>query len=152
MNTRWRGCVRAAALTLAMLLSAQAHARDAEYRERLEEANGELIRLEAHDFADEASQEFGQARLEVAEAQAQITGEDYARAAILLMRLEARLRLANSILERATIEALADERETEQFTMMSEADSVQIELQSAQQQRQQLQDNVGAIITQMEAQ
>jgi hypothetical protein len=151
MNTLMRGCASVALLLCLLLPAATVEARESDYRDRLEQANSELVRLEAHEFSAEAGQEFGQARLEVAEAQAQITAEDFARAEILLMRLEARLRLADSILERATIEALADERETEQFDMMSEADNVQIELHSAQQQRQQLQDNVGAIIAQMEA-
>jgi hypothetical protein len=69
----------------------------------------------------------------------------------VLIRLESRLMLAQSILERATIEQLSDQRETELFDMMTEADGVQIELESEQAQRQQLQDEVTAIINQMEA-
>lgn len=141
----------AAGLAGSLLIAAPAEARDDDYTDRLESANALLTRLETHDFADEAAQEFGQARLEVAEAQAKITGEDYARAEIILNRLESRLMLAESILQRATIDQLADQRETEQFEMMTEADTIQVELEAAQQQRQLLQDEVAAIVEQMEA-
>ncbi len=141
----------AAGLAGSLLLGPAAEARDNDYSDRLETANAMLTRLETHDYADEAAQEFGQARLEVAEAQAKITGEDYARAEIVLNRLESRLMLAESILERATIEELADQRETEQFDMMTEADNIQVDLETAQQQRQVLQDEVSAIVDQMEA-
>ncbi|MFT4702810.1 MAG: hypothetical protein ACI81R_000497 [Bradymonadia bacterium] len=140
------------ALAFVVMASGVAEARDDQsQRALLEELNALLTQLERHDLADDAATEFGQARLEVADAQAKITAQDSARADIVLIRLESRLMLAQSILERATIEQLSDQRETELFDMMTEADGVQIELESEQAQRQQLQDEVTAIINQMEA-
>lgn len=141
----------AVAIAFGSFGSAEARDSPGDFRDQIEELNAKLTRLETHDLADEAASEFGQARLEVAEAQGKITAEDYARARIILMRLESRLMLAESILERATIEQLADQRETELFEMMTAADDVQIDLEAAQQRRQQLQDNVTVIIEQMEA-
>lgn len=132
--------------------SAEARDEAREFRGQIEELNATLTRLETHDFADEAAAEFGQARLEVAEAQGKITAEDYARARIILMRLESRLMLAESILDRATIEQLADQRETELFEMMTEADAVQVELEAKRQRRQELQDDVTQIISTLESQ
>lgn len=146
MTSRLLGFV--AALTL---LAAPAAARESaqDLQRRLEDANVLITTLETHEYADEAAAEFGQARLEVAEAQAKLTLSDYGWATIIINRLEARLSLIESTLERATIEHLADQRESELFDIQSEADRKQIELETAQQQRQQLQDEVSAIVDQM---
>lgn len=139
-------------LTL-LFASAPALARDAtdDVRTRLEAANAELSTLETHEHADEAALEFGQARLEVAEVQGKLSASDYAGAATVLNRLEARLDLINATLERVTVEVLADQRETDLYAMQTEADEKQIELESAQLRRQQLQDEVTVIVEQMNA-
>lgn len=135
-----------------ILVAAPAFARDSDdLQERLEDANVRLTTLETHEYADEAAAEFGQARLEVADAQGKLSISDYGWATIVINRLEARLDLIESTLERATIEALADQRETELFEMQTEADERQLELEAAQQLRQQLQDQVSQVVDQMNA-
>lgn len=135
----------------AVVLAAPAMARDSaeQLQDRLEAANADLTTLQTHEFADEVAAEFGQARLEIAEAQGKLTVADYGNAAIIISRLEARLALIESGLERATIEELADQRETELFEIQTEADERQLELEAAQQRRQQLQDEVSIIVDQM---
>ena len=110
---RWLGLTCMLAVLLA--LSGEAYARDSseELQERLEEANAKLTTLEIHEFSDEAAIEFGQARLEVAEIQGKLTAADYGWAAIVVSRLEARLDLVESVLERAMTEELAEQRETD---------------------------------------
>jgi hypothetical protein len=59
------------ALAFVVMASGVAEARDDQsQRALLEELNALLTQLERHDLADDAATEFGQARLEVADAQA----------------------------------------------------------------------------------
>lgn len=120
-------------------------------RDRLEAANAAVANFETHEMADEAALEMGQARLEIAEVQGKISAADYGWATIVLNRLEARVELIESIMERATVEQLADQRETDLFDMTNEADEAQLELETVQQRRQQLQDDVAVIVDQMNA-
>lgn len=139
---------------LALLLPAAVSARDmnsSEIRTRVEDLNIEMATLQTHDFADEAAQEFAQARIEVGDVQGLISQGEVARAEVVLRRLEARVSMIQSVLDRATVEHLADERESELLELQNEADTLQLELEAAQQQRNQLQDAVNAIIDAMES-
>lgn len=139
-------------LIAALIAAAPALARgDDDLQDRLEEASVTLAGLETHELADEAALEFGQARLEVAEVQGKLTAGDYGWATIVLNRLEARISLIESELEAATVTSLADQRETELYAITTEADERQLELESIQLRRQSLQDAVGTIVQQMEA-
>ena len=122
-------------LIMSAAMPAMARGTEDDLRDRLEEANARLVQLETHEMSDEAAAEFGQARLEVSEIQGKLTTQDWGWAMIILNRLEARLDLAESVLDRATVEELADQRETELFDMQTEADNLQIELESLQQRR-----------------
>lgn len=141
-----------ALLALALLLPATAMAgpRSDEIRERVEDLNVMMGELDTHEFADEAAQEFAQARLEVGDVQALLLTEDITQAEVVLRRLEARVALIASTLDRATIEDLANERESELFEMQSEADDLQLELEAASQQRAALQEQVSVIVEAME--
>lgn len=119
-------------------------------RERMEDMNVELAELETHDFADESAAEFAQCRLEVGEIQGLLSRNEIGLAAIVVRRLEARMSLIESTLERATYEALAQERETELFEIQEQADALQVELLSAEQRRAALQEEVAAIVESME--
>lgn len=146
--------LRATLVGLALLLPAAASARDmnsSEIRTRVEDLNIEMATLQTHDFADEAAQEFAQARIEVGDVQGLISQGEVARAEVVLRRLEARVSMIQSVLDRATVEHLADERESELLELQNEADTLQLELEAAQQQRNQLQDAVNAIIDAMES-
>ncbi len=146
--------LRATLVGLALLLPAAASARDmnsSEIRTRVEDLNIEMATLQTHDFADEAAQEFAQARIEVGDVQGLISQGEVARAEVVLRRLEARVSMIRSVLDRATVEHLADERESELLELQNEADTLQLELEAAQQQRNQLQDAVNAIIDAMES-
>ena len=136
-----------------LMLSAPASARTSaeELQDRLEQASVRLTTLELDEHADAAALEFGQARLEIAEAQGQLTADDYGAAAILLARLEARIDLIESAIQRDTVESLADQRETDLFDMQTEADEAQLLVETLQQQRHALQDDVETIVDQMNA-
>ncbi len=121
-----------------------------ELRARMEDMNVELAELETHDFSDESAAEFAQCRLEVGEIQGLLSRNEIGLAAIVLQRLEARMSLIESTLERATYEALAQERESELFEIQEQADALQVELLSAEQRRTALQDEVSAIVDSME--
>ncbi len=118
-------------------------------QDRLEAANASIAQFDTHELADEASLELAQARLEIAEVQGKLSASDTAWATIVLNRLEARVDLIDSMLERATVEQLADQRETDLFEMTAAADEAQLQLETMQQRRQQLQDDVSAIVDQM---
>jgi hypothetical protein len=121
-----------------------------EIRSRMEDMNVELATLETHDYSDESAAEFAQCRLEVGEIQGLLSRNEIGLAAIVLQRLEARMSLIESTLERATYEALAQERETELFEIQEQADALQVELLSAEQRRATLQQEVAAIVESME--
>lgn len=152
VNARW---IRATLVGLALLaLPGVANARDmnsSDMRTRVEDLNIEMATLQTHDFADEAAQEFAQARIEVGDVQGLLSQGEVARAEVVLRRLEARVSMIRSVLDRATVEHLADQRESELLELQNEADTLQLELEAAQQQRRQLQDAVNAIIDAMES-
>lgn len=141
-----------AALVAIALAAAPAAARgDDDLQDRLEEASAAVATLEIHEMADGAALEFGQARLELSEVQGKIAAGDYGWATIVLNRLEARIDLIESELEASTVSSLADQRETELYEITVEADERQLELETVQLRRQSLQDAVGVIVEQMEA-
>jgi uncharacterized protein (DUF3084 family) len=121
----------------------------ASVRARVEDINVELAELSTHEYADEAAQELAQARLEVTDVQGLLSQGETAQAEVTLRRLEARKFLIEALLERATMEALAYQRESELIAIQQEADELQLELEAAQQRRNQLQDQVETIIAQM---
>jgi hypothetical protein len=145
----------AAALAVALLVSAApAHARgtESEIRSVLEDVNARLAQLAASDYASDASQEIEQARLEIAEVQGKLSAQDFGWASIVLNRVAARLALIESMEQRAEVDAIAEERESELFAITREADDAQIELESLQLRRTQLQDDVRAIADAMQEQ
>ncbi|MCB9507600.1 MAG: hypothetical protein H6698_06795 [Myxococcales bacterium] len=140
----------ALALVLAAAPSA-AFARDVEdeLRDVLEEVNARLARLGTSEYADDAALEIGQAQLEIAEAQGKITAADYGWATIIINRVSARLELIESIEQRAEVDDIAQQRETELYSITQEADESQIELEQLQLRRGQLQDDVAEIVAAM---
>lgn len=142
------GSLKALAFLLLLLVPSTAMADD--LRSRLEAANSRLSEHERSAYADEASTEFSQVRMEVTDAQQLLAAGETRKANSLILRIEARERLIASIVERATFEELADQRESAAIEMLNEADNAQLELESATQQRQQLQDEVHNILETLE--
>lgn len=129
-----------------------AEARDVsatDIRRRVEDINVEIADLEVHEHADSATREFAQARLEITDVQSQVAREEIAQAEVVLRRLEARVNLIRSSLERATVEELAQQRESELLSLQQEADELMLELETAQRRRQRLQDDVSTIVENM---
>lgn len=129
--------------------SAHADVSSADIRERVEDINVHLAELQTHEYADDAAQELAQARLEVTDVQGLLSQGEVAQAEVVLRRLEARAFLIEGLLERATVEALAYQRESELIGLQEEADNLQLDLEAAQQQRNALQNEVQSIIDQM---
>jgi hypothetical protein len=141
-------------LVLVMALSASVPVWAGEYtltsiRTRMEDLNVQMAEMETHDFSDEAAGELAQCRLEVGEIQGMLARNEVGEAAIVLQRLEARMFLIESMLERATFEDLATERETELFEIQSAADQLQIDLTSTEQRRREMQGQVQTIVDSM---
>jgi hypothetical protein len=134
---------------LTLLFTTPVFARDfsaSTIRTRMEDLNVELAELETHEFADDAAGEFATCRLEVGEIQGLLARDEIGDAGAVLLRLEARKFLIESLLERATFENLAQQRETELFEMQSEADQLQVDLAATEQRRNTLQEQVSDIV------
>lgn len=146
-------CARAVfcAILVTSTMAAAAETSSGSIRTRVEDINVQLATLATHEHADDAAQELAQARLEVTDVQGLLSQGETAQAEVTLRRLEARTFLIESIMERATMEALSYERESDLILLQQEADSLQIDLEAAQQRRNQLQNDVSAIIDQMGA-
>ena len=132
----------------ALWLSAPALAD--EMRSQLEAANERLVAHEAHEHASEASSEIAQMRLMISEAQGQLAAGDRLSARGTLLRVNAVQRLIESILQRATFERLAHERESDMLQTVEETSELQLQLEVATQRRQALQDEVRAIVDRLE--
>lgn len=144
---------RVSVLLLALGIGAPALARDFNsdtIRDRIEDLNVQLADLETEEYSDEAAGEFAQARMEITEIQTLLGNGEVARAQVELQRLESRVALINSIIDRAIVEQLAVERETELFEMQAEADALQIELESTRQQSESLRAEVQEVIDAVE--
>lgn len=143
-NPFTKALLRLGVLGLLLLLPATAMADD--LRSRLEAANTRIVEHERSEFADEAASEFAAVRLEITDAQGLLAAGEVRQANSVILRIEARKRLIGSVIQRATFEALADQRESAAIEMLHEADNTQIEMESAIQRRQQLQDEVQSIL------
>lgn len=145
--------VRALLVVAALAVSSTADARDlapSEIRTRVEDINAMLGEFESSPHADEVRTEIRQATLEIGEIQAKLSQDDVAGAQVTLNLLEARLGLIESAVQRALVEDLANERESELIAIQQEADQLQIDLTTAQQRREQLQGEVQQIIDAVE--
>jgi hypothetical protein len=148
MRRLLQGLLLLTALSVAMPVWARDYTLTS-IRTRMEDLNVQMAEMETHDFADEAAGELAQCRLEVGEIQGMLARNEVGEAAIVLQRLEARMFLIQSLLERATFEDLATERETELFEIQSVADQLQIDLTSTEQRRRQMQEQVQTIVDSM---
>lgn len=138
-----------ASLTLIALLvsGSAAHALPAaEVTSRMEAASSLLAELETHELRDEASQDIATARLAITDIQTSLASEMLGKAALTLFTLEATLKLVKSVLDRGEIEGLANKREADNVTIQTQADELQLELETTSARRTDLQGQVTAIV------
>lgn len=138
-----------ATVTLAALLlfSGSANALSPEeVSSRMEEASSFLAELETHELRDEASQDIATARLAITEIQTSLASEAVEKAELTLLTLEATLKLVKSVLDRGEIEGLADKREADNVSILTQADELQLELETTSSRRNDLQSQVTAIV------
>ena len=142
-----------ASMTLVALLfsSGAAHALSPEQvTARMEAASSLLAELETHELRDEASQDIATARLAITDIQTRLASEMFGKAETTLNTLEATLRLVKSVLDRGEIEGLADKREADNVTIQTQADELQLELETTSARRTDLQGQVTAIVDSLE--
>ncbi|NQW63841.1 MAG: hypothetical protein HQ461_13495 [Deltaproteobacteria bacterium] len=135
------------ALIALMLSASMAHALSPEeVASRMEAASGLLAELETHELRDDASQDISTARLAITDIQTSLASEMYGKAETTLLTLEATLKLVKSLLDRGEIDQLADKREADNVTIQTQADELQLELETTSSRRTDLQSQVSAIV------
>ncbi len=135
------------ALIALMLTASVAHALSPEeVASRMEAASGLLAELETHELRDDASQDIATARLAITDIQTSLASEMYGKAETTLLTLEATLKLVKSLLDRGEIDQLADKREADNVTIQTQADELQLELETTSSRRTDLQSQVSAIV------
>ena len=139
------------ALLSLMLSASAAHALSPEeVASRMETASSLLAELETHELRDDASQDIAVARLAITDIQTSLASEMYGKAETTLLTLEATLKLVKSLLDRGEIEGLADKREADNVTVQTQADELQLELETTSSRRTDLQSQVSAIVDSLE--
>ena len=138
-------------LVALMLSAASAHALSPEQvTARMEAASVLLAELETHELRDEASQDIATARLAITDIQTSLASEMFGKAETTLNTLEATLKLVKSVLDRGEIEGLANKREADNVTIQTQADELQLELETTSARRTDLQGQVTAIVDSLE--
>lgn len=139
------------ALLVLMLSASAANALSPEeVASRMEAASSLLAELETHELRDDASQDIAVARLAITDIQTSLASEMYGKAETTLLTLEATLKLVKSLLDRGEIEGLADKREADNVTIQTQADELQLELETTSSRRTDLQSQVSAIVDSLE--
>ena len=143
----------ASLVLIASLLSAstaQAALSPEEVASRMETASSLLAELETHELRDDASQDIATARLSITDIQTSLASAMYGKAETTLLTLEATLKLVKSLLDRGEIDQLADKREADNVTIQTQADELQLELETTSSRRTDLQGQVSAIVDSLE--
>lgn len=139
------------ALIALMLSGSSAQALSPEeISSRMEAASSLLAELETHELRDDASQDIASARLSMTDIQTSLASEMYGKAETTLLTLEATLKLVKSLLDRGEIEQLATKREADNVTIQTQADELQLELETTSSRRSDLQSQVSAIVDSLE--
>lgn len=116
----------------------------------MEAASSLLAELETHELRDEASQDIAASRLAITDIQTSLASEMYGKAETTLLSLEATVTFIKSVLDRGAIEQLADKREADNVTIQTQADELQLELETTSSRRGDLQTQVTAIVDSLE--
>ena len=149
----WGRLIAALCGTLFLLsgLSATADASDVEeLRARLNAAREELAHSSTDPLADAAALEIERARIDIDEASERITNRLEEIAEISVIRLENRVKLINALIVQATVDGLAEERESASIEMTREADRAQVDYEATEARRSALRDETAEILRQLE--
>jgi len=124
---------------------------EGELRDRLNTAREHLAELGADPSADvAAAREIERARIDIDEAADRLANHREELAEVSVIRVENRVKLIEALIEQATIEALAEERESATISMTREADQAQVQYESTEARRDALRSEVSEILQQLE--
>ena len=123
-----------------------------ELRDRLSTQRERMAELSADQAANNADVtiELERARGDIDEASDRLSNNREAEAEVSVIRLENRVELIAALIEQATMEALAEDREAALIEMTREADQASVEYTSTEARRSALRDEVSGIIQQLE--
>lgn len=119
-------------------------------RDRLNAAREQLADLSTQDNADVAAREVERARIDIDEASDHLSNHREELAEVSVIRLENRVKLIGAMIEQATVDAQAQERESAAIEMTREADQAQVASESAELRRARLREEVDEILQQLE--
>lgn len=123
------------------------HASD--LTDRLSALNARIVEFENEEHVSTVLDDIAQMRLEVGDAQNLIRAGEQAAALGVILRIEARQRFVDSMLRRTTFETLTHQRESDYLNLLNEANELQLDLETTQQRRQALQEEVRQIVDAM---
>ena len=150
----WWGRLIATLCGTLLLLSALAGSATAsdveELRTRLNAAREELANAATDSMADAAALEIERARIDIDEAADRIANRLEEIAEISVIRLENRVKLINALIVQATVDSLAEERESASIEMTREADQAQVDYEGTEARRSALRDETAEILRQLE--
>jgi len=151
MGWKQPATILSALLVCLIGLAGQASASDeADLRERIAQARERLADLRTDELADAASRDLERAAMDIDEANDFLTNRRAELAEVAVIRLENRLTLIAALIEQATVEDLANQRETASIQMTREADQAQVAYEASEARRQALRTQVSEILNQLE--
>lgn len=121
-----------------------------ELRARLNAAREELAQSSTDPLADAAALEIERARIDIDEAADRIANRLEEIAEISVIRLENRVKLIKALIVQATVDGLAEERESAAIEMTREADQAQVDYEATEARRSTLRDETAEILRQLE--
>ncbi len=120
-------------------------------RSRLNASREALAQFSTDPMADSAALEIERARIDIDEATERISNQLEEIAEISVIRLENRVKLIAAMIAQATVDELADERETATIEMTREADQSQVDFEATEARRSALREETSEILRQLEA-
>lgn len=126
-----------------------AHASADDLTDRLSALNARIVEFENNEHVSTILEDIAQMRMEVGDAQNLIRAKENSAALGIILRIEARQRYVDSMLQRTSFEELTHQRESDYLDLLEEANELQIEVEATQQRRRSLQENVQAIVDAM---
>jgi len=117
---------------------------------RVNDVREALAVFETDPAADAARLEMERAEIDIDEARDRLTRRHIEMAEISVIRAENRLQLVEAIIFHATIDSLAEERESASIDMTRQADQAQVEYEATEARQSALRDEVSEILTQLE--
>ena len=117
---------------------------------RVNEVRETLAVFETDPNVDAARLEIERADIDIDEARDRITRRHLEIAEISVIRAERRLQLIEATIFRATVDVLADERESATIDMTQQADEAQVDYEATEARQSALRNEVAEILNQLE--